>query len=66
MIWRPIRQSKRRLIGYREAGLDEACTAERIKLRRLNELYSDFSEKTGLVEQRERTFAAGWKKKKAN
>lgn len=65
-IERSIRQSKRRLIGYREAGLEEACTAERIKLRRLNELYSDFSQKTGLVEQRERTFAAGWKKKKAN
>lgn len=59
-IERSICQSKRRCMGYQAAGLESDYTAESVRLRRLNELYADFSEKTGLIPQRERTMTAGW------
>lgn len=57
---RSIRKTKRELIGADEAGLHDDFTAKSIKLRRLRDYYSDFSNKSGLLTQNERAQVAGY------
>lgn len=52
---RQIRKTKRELVAYEEAGLDEDFTAAAIKLRRQREAYKDFSRKAKLRPKLERT-----------
>ncbi len=53
-IERTIRREKRLRDAYKAAGLTEDAQNARIRLRRLNEKYREFSAATGLPEQRER------------
>lgn len=57
-----IRNSKRKLLGYQEAGLKDEFVAESIRLNRLRKYYQDFSNKAGLKTQFERTQVAGFGK----
>ena len=56
-IERTIRKSKRRYLAFKAAGLEDNATAEAVKMRRLEELYKDFSQKAGLPLQTERANA---------
>ncbi|HGM3508434.1 TPA: phage minor capsid protein [Clostridioides difficile] len=49
-----IRQSKRELIGYKNAGLDEEFTSTSIKLNRQKQEYKNFSRVAGLLKRNER------------
>lgn len=51
---RTIRKQKRLVNAYKAAGLTEDAQAANIKLRRLNQKYSEFSKAAGLPEQTER------------
>lgn len=51
---RTIRKQRRLRDVYKAAGLEEDAQAANIKLRRLNAKYKEFSEESGLPEQRER------------
>ncbi len=53
-IERTIRREKRLRDAYKAAGLTEDAQNARIRLRRLNEKYREFSAAAGLPEQRER------------
>lgn len=55
-----IRNTKRRLIEYENGGLKDDFAAASIKLRRQREYYSDFSNKAGLTERKDRTQTAGY------
>jgi DNA-binding transcriptional MerR regulator len=50
-----LRRVKRRLIGFKAAGDDEAYTAEAVRYLRLNEEYTKFSAAADLPTQRERS-----------
>ena len=60
-----MRKTKRELIGFENAGLDDDYTAAAIKLRRQKEYYKDFSGKAGLPLQNERTQVLGFGRKEA-
>ncbi len=60
-----MRKTKRELIGFENAGLDDDYTATAIKLRRQKEYYKDFSGKAGLPLQNERTQVLGFGRKEA-
>lgn len=51
---RTIRKQKRLVNAYKDAGLTEEAQTANIKLRRLNQKYSEFSKAAGLPEQTER------------
>ena len=53
-IERTVRKYRRREIAYRAAGLEEEAKAAGIRIKRLNLLYRDFSEVSGLPMQKER------------
>lgn len=53
-IERAIRQTKREIAGFSEAGLDDDATAAKAKLRQQQGLYKQFSREAGLLEQPER------------
>lgn len=53
-IERSIRKQKRLMVAYNEAGLKEDATAAKIKLRRLNDKYKEFSKVVGLPTRNER------------
>lgn len=53
-IERTIRKYKRRKIAAEAAGLEEEAQSANIRIRRLNQLYREFSEAAGLPMQRER------------
>lgn len=53
-IERAIRKYKRRKIAAEAAGLEEEAQSANIRIRRLNQLYREFSEAAGLPMQRER------------
>mgnify|MGYP001050608231 FL=1 len=53
-IERTIRREKRLRDAYKAAGLTEDAQNARIRLRRLNEKYREFSAAAGLPEQRKR------------
>lgn len=53
-IERTVRKYRRREIAYRAAGLEEEAKAAGIRIKRLNLLYRDFSEVSGLPVQKER------------
>lgn len=53
-IERTVRKYRRREIAYRAAGLEEEANAAGVRIKRLNLLYRDFSEVSGLPMQRER------------
>lgn len=48
-----IRTSKRKLVGYKASGSEDAYTDESIRLRRLREEYKSFGGKSGLKEHAE-------------
>ena len=60
-----MRKTKRELIGFENAGLDDDYTAAAIKLRRQKEYYKDFSNKAGLPLQNERMQVLGFGRKEA-
>lgn len=53
-IERTIRKYRRRKIAAEAAGLEEEAQSANIRIRRLNQLYREFSEAAGLPMQRER------------
>lgn len=53
-IERTVRKYRRREIAYRAAGLEGEAKAAGIRIKRLNLLYRDFSEVSGLPMQKER------------
>lgn len=53
-IERTVRKYRRREIAYRAAGLEEEANAAGVRIKRLNLLYRDFSEASGLPMQKER------------
>lgn len=53
-IERTVRKYRRREIAYRAAGLEEEANAAGVRIKRLNLLYQDFSEASGLPMQKER------------
>ncbi|MBQ2141392.1 MAG: phage minor capsid protein [Acidaminococcaceae bacterium] len=53
-IERTIRKLKREEAAYKAAGLTDKATAARIRIRRLNQKYKEFSKAAGLREQAER------------
>ena len=53
-IERTVRKYRRREIAYRAAGLEEEAKSAGIRIKRLNLLYRDFSEVSGLPVQKER------------
>lgn len=53
-----MRHQRRLMAGYQAAGLEQDATDAEIKYNRLSEKYSDFSEKAGLTEQRDRIIIA--------
>lgn len=53
-IERTVRKYRRREIAYRAAGLEEEANAAGVRIKRLNLLYRDFSEVSGLPMQKER------------
>lgn len=53
-IERTVRKYRRREIAYRAAGLEEKANAVGVRIKRLNLLYRDFSEVSGLPMQKER------------
>lgn len=53
-IERTVRKYRRREIAYRAAGLEEEANAAGVRIKRLNLLYRDFSEVSGLSMQKER------------
>lgn len=57
---RSMRKTKRDLMAAKGAGDDERFTEKSILLRRQREQYKDFSEKTGLLTQNERTQVYGF------
>lgn len=55
-IERALRSIKRRMIGDKAAGQEDAYTADAIKYRRLNEEYDRFTKAAGLPSQKERSY----------
>lgn len=55
-----MRKTKRDIISAKGAGDDDRFTEKSILLRRQREQYKDFSEKTGLLTQNERTQVYGF------
>lgn len=55
-IERRMRETKREIIAYESAGLDEDAKAAKVKLRRQQELYRNFSKAAGLRPKYERTY----------
>lgn len=53
-IERTVRKYTRRRMAYRSAGLEDEAQAAGVRIRRLNQLYRDFSEASGLPMQKER------------
>lgn len=53
-IERTVRKYRRREIAYRAAGLEEEANAAGVRIKRLNLLYREFSEVSGLPMQKER------------
>ena len=53
-IERTVRKYRRREIAYRAAGLEEEAKSAGVRIKRLNLLYRDFSEVSGLPMQKER------------
>lgn len=53
-IERTVRKYRRREIAYRAAGLEEEANAAGVRIKRLNLLYREFSEASGLPMQKER------------
>ncbi len=65
-IERAIRKTKRELIAYEAAGLEDDFIAASIKLRRQMELYKDFSRAANLREKLERTGVYGFSRSISN
>lgn len=55
-IERRMRETKRKIIAYESAGLDEDAKAAKVRLRRQQELYRNFSKAAGLRPKYERTY----------
>mgnify|MGYP001458500388 FL=1 len=55
-IERRMRETKRKIIAYESAGLDEDAKAAKVRLRRQQELYRRFSKAAGLRPKYERTY----------
>jgi hypothetical protein len=55
-IERQIRNSKRKIAGYEGAGLEDELIAEKVRLRRLNNEYNNFSNAAGIRPKRERMY----------
>ena len=55
-IERALRAVKRRMIGEKAAGLNDAYTQSAIKYKALNEQYDAFTKAAGLRSQKERSF----------
>lgn len=53
-IERTVRKFRRRQIAARAAGLEEEANVAGVRIKRLNALYREFSEVSGLPEQKER------------
>lgn len=57
---RQIRKTKRQIIAYENAGLEDDATSARIKLRRQRKEYENFSRAAGLRPKYERTYTYGY------